>query len=80
MMPVMNGWDVLRTRQNDPLVQAIPVVVLSATSTLPAAAELGAQASLAKPIDLDRLVALVQRYCLSAYPASNGAADVKGAR
>jgi CheY-like chemotaxis protein len=63
MMPIMNGWDFLRARQRDPVVQAIPVLVVSATPSIEASvAALGAQEALKKPIDLDRLVALVQRY------------------
>jgi CheY-like chemotaxis protein len=69
MMPIMSGWDFLRTRQNDPRVQTIPVVVLSATLALAPAAALGAQVCLAKPIDLDRFVATIQCYCLGAPPS-----------
>src|SRR5688500_14579548 len=30
MMPIMNGWGFLYARQRDPVVQAIPVVLISA--------------------------------------------------
>jgi CheY-like chemotaxis protein len=70
MMPLMNGWDFLHARQRDRVVQAIPVVVLSAFRELAeAAVGLGVQQALAKPIDLDRLLATVQRYCPSAPPS-----------
>jgi CheY-like chemotaxis protein len=67
MMPIMNGWDFLHARQRDRVVQAIPVVLISAFRELAeAAAPLGVQQALAKPIDLDRLLATVQRYCSGA--------------
>jgi CheY-like chemotaxis protein len=69
MMPIMNGWDFLYARQRDPVVQAIPVVVISAFPALAqAAAPLGVQGALTKPINLDRLLATVQHYCRSAPP------------
>jgi CheY-like chemotaxis protein len=64
MMPVMSGWEFLRARQGNPLVAAIPVVLLSAYRALAVTAvALGAQEVLAKLIDMDRLVATVQQYC-----------------
>jgi CheY-like chemotaxis protein len=70
MMPLMNGWDFLHARQRDRVLQAIPVVAISAYRALAeAVVGLGVQAALAKPIDLDRLLATVQRYCPSAPPS-----------
>jgi CheY-like chemotaxis protein len=67
MMPILNGWEFLRVQQRNPLFAPIPVVVLSAFRALAdSAAVLGVQEALAKPINFDRLVALVQRYCPSA--------------
>ena len=64
MMPVMSGWEFLQARQHDPLVAAIPVVLLSAYRALAVTAlALGAQAVLAKPFDVERLLAMVQQYC-----------------
>jgi CheY-like chemotaxis protein len=69
MMPLMNGWDFLHARQRDRVLQAIPVVLISAFRELAeAAAPLGVQGALAKPLDLDRLLATVQQYCPSAPP------------
>jgi CheY-like chemotaxis protein len=69
VMPIMNGWDFLRARQDDPIVRAIPVIVVSATPNIEVSlAALGAQEALSKPIDLDRLVALVQQHRASALP------------
>jgi CheY-like chemotaxis protein len=63
MMPLMDGWDFLRARQGNPVIWAIPTVVISDLHTFAAAKVLGAQECLLKPLDLDRFVALVQRYC-----------------
>ena len=51
MMPVMNGWDVLRTLRN--LHVEIAVVVLSAL------ADKAAPRQIAKPISVDQLIKLV---------------------
>jgi CheY-like chemotaxis protein len=67
MMPLMNGWDFLHARQRDRVLQAIPVVVISAFRALAeAAAPLGVKEALAKPFDTDRLLATVQHYCSGA--------------
>jgi CheY-like chemotaxis protein len=63
MMPLMSGWEFLRARQNYPLLATIPTVAISAVGTFATARLLGAQEGLDKPIDLDRLVAVVGRYC-----------------
>jgi CheY-like chemotaxis protein len=62
MMPLMDGWGFLRARQGNPVIRAIPTVVISDLHTF-AAQVLGAQECLLKPLDLDSFVALVQRYC-----------------
>jgi CheY-like chemotaxis protein len=63
-MPRMNGWTFRQEQMKDPKLAEIPVVVVSAD---PAAArqakELGVAAAMAKPIDFDRLVEVVSRYC-----------------
>ena len=58
VMPRMDGWEFLRRQSADPLIAKIPTIVLSG-STLPA----GAKHQLAKPIDVERLLALVNQYC-----------------
>jgi CheY-like chemotaxis protein len=63
MMPLMNGWDFLRSIQGHPVLGSIPTVAVSAVRTFATARLLGAQEGLDKPIDLDRLVAVVGRYC-----------------
>jgi CheY-like chemotaxis protein len=63
-MPRMNGWVFREEQMKDPELARIPVVVVSAD---PAAArraeELGVAAAMAKPIDFDRLLQVVGRYC-----------------
>jgi CheY-like chemotaxis protein len=58
MMPRMDGWEFLRRQSADPSIANIPTIVLSG-SELPA----GAKHQLTKPVDVDRLRALVDHYC-----------------
>src|SRR5215471_4918202 len=58
VMPRMDGGEFLRRQAADPSIAKIPIIVLSG-STLPA----GAKHQLAKPIDVERLLALVNQYC-----------------
>jgi CheY-like chemotaxis protein len=59
MMPVMNGWEFLAAVANDPLLQGIPVVVLTAGehTEVPGALEV-----VSKPMDLKELLRVVERY------------------
>jgi CheY-like chemotaxis protein len=62
MMPIMDGWEFRRRQVQDPQLAHVPVVVLSALD--PArAADLGGTAFLKKPLDFDRLLELVRRFC-----------------
>jgi two-component system response regulator CpxR len=56
MMPVMSGWELLEVLQSSTELSQIPVVVVSAMNAP------GAYEHLAKPIDLDRLLATVGRH------------------
>jgi len=58
VMPRMDDGEFLRRQAADPSIAKIPIIVLSG-STLPA----GAKHQLAKPIDVERLLALVNQYC-----------------
>lgn len=62
MMPVMSGWEVLEQIEENSDLQRVPVVVVSAM-TAP-----GGHEHLAKPIDLDRLLATVGRLARNAKP------------
>lgn len=60
MMPVMNGWEFLAARRNDPRLRDVPVVVVSATGDSERLS--GATAFLRKPIDIRRLLQVVHEY------------------
>jgi CheY-like chemotaxis protein len=62
MMPVMDGWEFQREQQRDPNLAHVPVVVLSALDP-GRAAEPAANGFLKKPLDFDRLLEIVQKYC-----------------
>ena len=62
MMPVMDGWAFRREQRNDPGLADVPVVVLSALDAA-RVSEIGAIEFLEKPLDFDRLLELVRRYC-----------------
>jgi CheY-like chemotaxis protein len=64
MMPVVDGWEFRRRQLADPKLAHVPVVVLSgAGRTAEIANEIGAAASLSKPIARDQLLQVVGRYC-----------------
>ncbi len=64
MMPVMNGWEFMHRRQEQDTIASIPVVVISADQQArEKAAAIGAADCLEKPIDLNRLIDTVDRYC-----------------
>jgi CheY-like chemotaxis protein len=61
-MPVMDGWEFLRQQRREPLIADIPVIVITAlVSAVPA----GAKVLLTKPINVNRLMSLVEKYCAS---------------
>ena len=63
-MPTLNGLGFREEQMKDAGLSSIPVVVVSADGNVPQkAAAIGARDYLLKPIDLDTLLATVQRYC-----------------
>ncbi len=62
MMTVMDGWEFRRRQRADPAVADVPVVVLSALDAT-RATDLDETAFLKKPLDFERLLQLVRRYC-----------------
>lgn len=65
-MPVMDGWRFREEQQrlHDGELAGVPVVILSALSDAPRHAErLGAVDLIPKPIDFDRMVAIVKNFC-----------------
>jgi CheY-like chemotaxis protein len=74
MMPEMDGWQFRAVQREDPELNTIPVVVLTAHTHFEEI-ELGMQAAacLRKPIQLERLLATIDRLCrgsnvVKAYP------------
>jgi DNA-binding response OmpR family regulator len=62
MMPIMDGWEFRREQQRDPRVANVPVIVLSALDRS-RVGDIGEAAFMKKPLDFDRLLDLVRRYC-----------------
>ena len=70
VMPEVSGWDVLRERAADPLLQRIPMIVVSANDTHQVTAGVvgkGVYALIAKPFDLETVLKTVRK-CLE-HPA-----------
>jgi CheY-like chemotaxis protein len=69
MMPVMDGWTFVQRCRQSARYGDVPIVVTSASHDLPRTADrlraLGVRTCLAKPFDLDGLIALVERYAPS---------------
>jgi CheY-like chemotaxis protein len=70
MMPVMDGWAFVEACSRHECCREVPIVVTSASHDLPKTAEklrsYGVRTCLAKPFDVDGLLALVERYAPSA--------------
>jgi two-component system, chemotaxis family, chemotaxis protein CheY len=66
MMPIMDGWTFVEQCRQSPTCEEVPIVVTSASHDLPHTAErlrsFGVRSCLAKPFDVDGLLALVERY------------------
>jgi CheY-like chemotaxis protein len=58
-MPVMDGWSFRARQQSDPLIADIPVIVVSGADA-DRFNELGAVATLEKPVALSRVVSLLR--------------------
>lgn len=61
MMPVMNGWDFLKAKNQDLSLSPIPVVVLSANAQDPQTFS-GVKCCLKKPVELDDLRNTILKY------------------
>ena len=61
MMPVMNGWEFLYACRREAPCAAVPIVVMSAARDASRAVEdLGAQAFLAKPFELEAVLRVLE--------------------
>ncbi len=61
MMPTMDGWQVLRSLQQNPITKNTPIIVCSVLKEPELAISLGASAYLKKPVDRLELLATVER-------------------
>jgi CheY-like chemotaxis protein len=61
-MPVMDGWTFRKEQRLDPVIAAIPIVVLSGAESdrLP---EMDAAASFRKPVSFPEVIDVVRRLC-----------------
>src|SRR5687767_4305318 len=61
-MPVMDGFDFLRFRNDDPQLSAVPVVLV--TNAKPhERPTIGVSDVVRKPIDIDEILFAIKRYC-----------------
>ena len=63
LMPGMNGWDFFTSLKTSPVYVATPIIV---TTSVPRKAPAGADAVISKPLDIDRVLSTVQKYCAAA--------------
>ena len=61
IMPGMDGWEVLRSLKADPLLEGVPVILLTITDNQNLGYALGAAEYLTKPVDWDRLGSILSR-------------------
>jgi CheY-like chemotaxis protein len=70
MMPIMDGWAFVEECRRKACCNDVPILVTSASHDLPRTAErlrsFGVRNCLAKPFDVDGLLALVERYAPTA--------------
>jgi CheY-like chemotaxis protein len=72
MMPVMDGFSFLEACHQEQLCDGVPIVVISAVQeALRRLGDMPVHACIAKPFDLDDLIATIGRYA-----SSNGRADL----
>jgi CheY-like chemotaxis protein len=63
MMPVMDGYQFRMEQERDPRIAWIPVVLMTADGDIHAKKhKIGAQMHISKPVDVDAILAAVQRF------------------
>ncbi|MGE5243292.1 MAG: response regulator [Betaproteobacteria bacterium] len=63
-MPRLGGQEFRRAQLGDPIVAGVPIAVMSgATDAAERAQDLGAVATVSKPIDFEALLRIVRQYC-----------------
>jgi signal transduction histidine kinase/DNA-binding response OmpR family regulator/HAMP domain-containing protein len=68
LMPRMDGWTVLTTLKADPELADIPVIMLTIVDDKNMGYALGASEYMTKPVDRERLVAILQKYRSDSLP------------
>jgi CheY-like chemotaxis protein len=63
MMPIMNGAEFLDAVRRDERLRRMPVIIVSAWRSATTNIQ-GAQGFLGKPIDVDDVMTIVEKYCL----------------
>src|SRR5439155_18393380 len=63
MMPGMDGWAVLTALKGDPELADIPVIMLTIVDDKQLGFALGASEYITKPVDRERLAAVLRRFC-----------------
>jgi CheY-like chemotaxis protein len=63
LMPQMDGWTTLRELKTDVALRDIPVIMVSVLSERGMAIPLGAADFVTKPVDRQRLTAILRQYC-----------------
>ncbi|MEJ2186989.1 MAG: response regulator [Gemmatimonadota bacterium] len=62
MMPSMDGWSVLTALKSDPDLADIPVIMITVLDEKPLGLALGASEYLTKPVERERVVAVMKRF------------------
>ena len=65
MMPRMDGWSVLGIMKSEPQLAHIPVIMLTIVDHRNLGFSLGASEYMTKPIDRNRLIALIEKFAAS---------------
>jgi len=77
IMPNRDGWSVLNQLKADPELAKIPVIMVTIVDNEAMGITLGASSYLIKPVDRERLVALIQKHRIN---ESSGPKTMKNAR
>ena len=72
-MPVLNGPGLLALLRADERLRSLPVVLITAFGPLAGTVYAGVQGFIAKPIELDLLLAIVARHCAGTGVAASSA-------
>ena len=77
MMPGLDGWDTLKLLKKDPHLCDIPVIMVSIIENKPMALDIGALASLTKPVAWDRLLDLTRMAVRGSVSSADDAEELK---